>query len=153
MKKGNIEQWKELGNMVQAEYHNIMKIIAFATEFVPKSSRGFKDLMKAYNALINAKSDLENRMLMDLNPEAEEENQKLLEVFYGDYPKPTEEEMNDSSEEHESMNIESTLNELSFSLSNINALIEENKRCAEELSELIQDFQLTAEEKRLNILK
>ena len=35
MKKGNKEQWKELGNMVQAEYHNIMKIIAFATEFVP----------------------------------------------------------------------------------------------------------------------
>lgn len=82
-KKGTEEEWMEVGRTVKIAYEAIIDALSKANKVVPKTHKGMKCLNSAYKNLMNAKSELENKMFSDLDPATDKEEQKLLNVFYG----------------------------------------------------------------------
>ena len=77
-KRGNIEQWKELGELTKETYHNLVQICVLADKIMP--GVGWRDAGKAQQALSRFKSDAENVMFKQIGAVGG----ATIRIFYGE---------------------------------------------------------------------
>ncbi len=76
-KRGNIEQWRELGELTKETYHNLVHLCVLADKIMP--GKDWRTAGKAQMALSDFRSHAENVMFRQLSIEGG----ATIDIFYG----------------------------------------------------------------------